>query len=59
MPSDNDKYYVKYNKDSDTYYIGKDEKTVVIENSGNEENKKRKMRKRKNKESIDKINQIE
>ena len=40
-------------------HIGKDEKTVVIENSDNEENKKRKMRKRKNKESIDKINQVE
>ena len=29
IPSDNDKYYVKYNKDSDTYYIGKDEKLLL------------------------------
>ena len=29
IPSDNDKYYVKYNKDSDTYYIGKDKKLLL------------------------------
>ena len=29
IPSDNDKYYVKYNKDSNTYYIEKDEKLLL------------------------------
>ena len=54
--SDNDKWYVKYNRDSDTYYIGKeDEKTNFISSSKNKQNKKRRMRKRKNKESIDEI----
>ena len=24
IPSDNDKWYVKYNRDSDTYYLGKE-----------------------------------
>ena len=29
--SDNDKWYVKYNRDSDTYYIGKeDEKKITV-----------------------------
>ena len=34
MGPENDKYYVKYNQDLDTYYIEKDEKVIVIENSG-------------------------
>ena len=56
--SDNDKWYVKYNRDSDTYYIGKeDEKTNFISSSKNKQKKKRRMRKRKNKESIDEISQ--
>ena len=59
IPSDDDTYHVKYHKDSDTYYIGKDGKIIVIESSDDEENEKRKMRKRKNKESIDEINQVE
>ena len=25
IPSDNDKWYVKYNRDSDTYYVGKED----------------------------------
>ena len=25
IPSDNDKWYVRYNRDSDTYYIGKED----------------------------------
>ena len=33
MGSVNDKYYVKYNQDLDTYYIGKDEKVIVVESS--------------------------
>ena len=24
IPTDNDKWYVKYNRDSDTYYLGKE-----------------------------------
>ena len=59
IPSDNDKWYVKYNIGSDTYYIGKgDEKNIiVIGGSDDEGNKKRKMRKRKIEESVDEINQ--
>ena len=31
IPSDNDKWYVKYNRDSDTYHIGKeDEKKLLL-----------------------------
>ena len=31
IPSDNDKWYVRYNRDSDTYYIGKeDEKKLLL-----------------------------
>ena len=31
IPSDKDKWYVKYNRDSDTYYIGnKDEKKLLL-----------------------------
>ena len=61
IPSDNDKYYVKHNKESDTCHIGKDEKIIekVIESRANEENKNRKMIKRKIKESINEINQAE
>ena len=56
--SDNDKWYVKYNRDSDTYYIGKeDEKKFIVIDSSHEENIKRRMRKRKNKDSIDEISQ--
>ena len=30
IPSDNDKWYVKYNRDSDIYYVGKkDEKKLL------------------------------
>ena len=32
IPSDKDKWYVKYNRDSDTYYIGnKDEKKLLLQ----------------------------
>ena len=50
---------VKYNRDSDTYYIGKEDKKkfIVIDSSHDEENIKRRMRKRKNKDSIDEISQ--
>ena len=49
IPSDNDKWFVKYNRDSDTYYVEKeDEKSIVMGSSDNDKrNKKRKMRKRK------------
>ena len=59
IASHNDKWYVKYNRDSDTYYIGKeDEKNIiVIDSSDGEEYKIRRMIKRKNKESIDEISQ--
>ena len=59
IPSDNDKWYVKYNRDSDTYYIGKEDekKIIVIDSSDNKENKKRRMRKRKNEETIYEISQ--
>ena len=30
IPSDNDKWYVKYNRDSDTYYIGKEDKKKLL-----------------------------
>ena len=55
---DNDKYYIKHNKDSDTYYIGKEDKVIVIVCSNNKENINGKIRKRKNKEIIDKINHV-
>ena len=59
IPSDNDEWYVKYNRDSDNYYTGKEDeiKIIVIDSSDDEKNKKRKMTKRKNKESIDEISQ--
>ena len=59
IPSDNDKWYVKYNTGSDTYYIGKKDKKnfIAIGGSDDEGNKKRKMRKRKIEESVDEINQ--
>ena len=50
IPSDNDKWFVKYNRDSDTYYVGKEDekKSIVMGSSDNDKrNKKRKMRKRK------------
>ena len=62
IPSDNDKWYVKYNRDSDTYYVGKEDekKNIVMDSSDNDEgNKKRKMRKRKNAESVDEMNQLQ
>ena len=32
MPSDNDKWYVKCNRDSDTYYVGKEhEKKLMLQ----------------------------
>ena len=50
IPSDNDKWFVKYNRDSDTQYVGKEDekKSIVMGSSDNDKrNKKRKMRKRK------------
>ena len=43
MPSDNYKWYVKYNRDFDTYYIGKEgeKNLIVIDSSDDEKNKKR------------------
>ena len=33
MSPETHKYYVKYNQDLDRYYIGKNEKVIVIESS--------------------------
>ena len=41
MGPENDKYYVKYNQDLDIYYIGKDEKVIVIESSDEEVEQRR------------------
>ena len=30
LPSDNDKWYVKYNRDSDTYFIGKEDERKLL-----------------------------
>ena len=61
VPSDNDKWYVKYNTGSDTYYIGKEDKKIFIAIGGSDDegNKKRKMRKRKIEESVDEIRKKE
>ena len=42
MGSENDKYYVEYDQDIDTYSLGKDEKVIVIESSGEEVQQRRK-----------------
>ena len=57
IPSDNEKWYVKYNRDSDTYYIGKEDKKkiIVIENSDKETKNRRK---RKGTNNVDEINEI-
>ena len=39
---ENDKYYVKYNEDLDTYYIRKDQKVIVTEKSDKEVEQRRK-----------------
>ena len=57
MGPENDKYYVKYNQDLDRYYIGKDEKVIVIESS-DEEVEQRRKQKRKSTTNMDKINKI-
>ena len=30
IPSDNDKWYVKYNRDSDAYYVGKEDEKKLL-----------------------------
>ena len=40
IPSENGKYYGKYNRDSDTYYIGIEDKNIIVIDSSNEENKR-------------------
>ena len=57
MGPENDKYYAKYNQDLDRYYIGKDQKVIVIESS-NEKVEQRRKRKRKSTTNIDEINKI-
>ena len=57
MGPENDIYYVKFNRDLDTYYIGKDEKVIVIKSS-DEEIEQRKQRKRKSTTNMDEINKI-
>ena len=34
------KQYGKYNRDSDTYYIGMEDKNIIVIDSSNEENKR-------------------
>ena len=48
IPSINDIWYVKYKRDSDTYYIGKeDEKIIIVKDiSDDEENEKEKGEKK-------------
>ena len=58
MGPGNDIYYVKFNRDLDTYYIGKDEKVIVIKSS-DEEIEQRKQRKRKSTTNMDEINKIQ
>ena len=57
MGPENDKYYVKYNQDLDTYYIRKDQKVIVIESSDKEVEQRRKQ-KRKSTTNMDEINKI-
>ena len=57
MGPENDKYYVKYNQDLDTYYIQKDQKVIVIESSDKEVEQRRKQ-KRKSTTNMDEINKI-
>ena len=45
MGPETDKYYAKYNQDLDTYYIGNDQKVIVIESS-DEKVEQRRQRKR-------------
>ena len=42
MGPENDKYYVEYDQDIDTYSLGKDEKVIVIESSDEEVEQRRK-----------------
>ena len=42
MGPENDKYYVKYNEDLETYYIRKDQKVIVTEKSDKEVEQRRK-----------------
>ena len=57
MGPETDKYYVKYNQDLGTYYIGNDQKVIVIESS-DEEVKQRRQQKRKSTTNMDEINKI-
>ena len=57
MGPENDKYYVKSNRDLDAYYTGKDEKVIFIKSS-DEEIEQRKQRKRKSTTNMDEINKI-
>ena len=57
MGPENNKCYVKYNQDLDIYYIGKDEKVIVIESSDEEVGQGR-QQKRKSTTNMDEINKI-
>ena len=57
MGPENDKYYVKYNQDLDTYYIRKDQKVIVIDSSDKKVEQRRKQ-KRKSTTNMDEINKI-
>ena len=59
IPSDNDKWYVKYNRDSDTIYVGKEDKRqIIVIESSEEETKNRRKRIRKGTNNTDEINEI-
>ena len=57
MGPETHEYYVKYNQDLGRYYIGKNEKVIVIESS-DEEVEPRRKRKRKSTTNMDEINKI-
>ena len=57
MRPETHKYYVRYNQDLDRYYIGKNEKVIVIESS-DEQVEPRRKRKRKSATNMDEINKI-
>ena len=46
MPADNDKYFVKYKPETDTYNIGKDKEIIFVEDDF-DYNTKRRSKKRK------------
>ena len=58
IPSDNDKYYVKYNRDTDTNHIEKEDKKNQSQIVAKRTKKIKKTDQKNNKYSKDEINQI-